>query len=226
MSFVQITGEDYTKLLRHRLTGDAPELTWVQQVRDLLEPHLSKDVSLLDLGCATGYAYKTFRRFGIRYYGLDFEESYLAIARDYFANDKSAQFIGHDITAKAPPVTADIVICSAMLEHASALLPTLKFMADAACKVFVLRTFLGETEKIVKLPSPVREHRDTAFKYNNQYSFEGVLRALHKLDFRTTVHPDRYTQSMPHLVDGLARTFYVLVADRPADAKAVDPREG
>ena len=136
------------------------------------------------------------------------------------------EFIRHDITANAPPVTADIVICSAMLEHASALLPTLKFMADAARKVFVLRTLLGETEKIVKLPSPVREHRDTAFKYNNQYSFEGVLRALHKLDFHTTVHPDRYTQSMPHLVDGLARTFYVLVADRPADAKAVDPREG
>lgn len=224
MTFVEITGTNYTNLLRRRLTGELPELTWLQQFRDLLAPHLQEGVSLLDLGCATGYAYKSFQEFGIRYTGLDFENAYLGIARDYFAGNKNCNFLQHNIMDEPSPVKADIAICSATLEHAPSLLPALQYMADAARKVFVLRTFLGQGEEIVKLPSPVREFRDTAFKHNNQYSFAGILQALHKRNFKTTVHPDRFTQSMPHLVDGLARTFYVLVAERPADPKANDPR--
>lgn len=225
MTFVEVTGANYTDLLRRRLTGELPELTWVQQFRDLLAPHLTEDASLLDLGCATGYAYKSFQKFKIHYTGLDFENAYLDIARDYFAGNGACSFLQHNIMGQPSPVKADVVICSATLEHAPALLPTLQYMADTANKVFVLRTFLGQTEEIVKLPSPVKEFRDTAFKYNNQYSFVDILRTLHKLNFKTTVHPDRFTQGMPHLVDGLARTFYVLVAERPADPKANDPRD-
>ncbi len=225
MSFVQITGDEYTDLLRRRLTGELPELTWLQQFRDLLTPHLTEASSMLDIGCATGYAYNAFKKFGIGYTGLDFEDTYLKIGREYFSGCAGVEFRRHDITTAPSPVRADFVICSATLEHAPAMMPTLKHMADAAKQVFVLRTFLQHGEEVLKLPSPVAAHRDEAFKYNNSYDFAGIMRALHKLDFRTTIHPDRFTQSMPHLADGLARTFYVLVAQRGADPKANDPRE-
>jgi SAM-dependent methyltransferase len=224
MSFQKITGEAYTDLLRRRLFGDLPELTWVQQFCDILRPLLKSGTSIVDFGCASGYAYKAFRDIGVRYYGIDFEQKYLEIARYYFAGDSAATFIAHDITAMPSPIRAEIAICSATIEHAPSLLPTLKHIADAAEKVFVLRTFLAHEEEIVKLPSPVHEWRDVASKYNNAYEFSAILRALHDLNFQTTIHRDRYTDSLPYLVDGLARTFYVLVSQRPAEQKAGDPR--
>lgn len=225
MTFFEITGNAYTDLLRRRLAGDLPELTWLQQFRDLLHPHLAPGTSFLDIGCGTGYAYKSFADFGINYTGADVEDIYLSIAKEYFAGREDVKFIKHDISAAPSPVRADIVICSAMLEHMPSMMPALGNLAGAAQKVLVLRTFLAQEEEVLKLPSPVKEHRSTAFKYSNQYSFAGILRALHKLGFSTVVHPDRYTQSMPHLVDGQARTFYVLVATRPADPKGNDPRD-
>jgi SAM-dependent methyltransferase len=226
MGFVEITGNAYTDLLRRRLTGELAELTWVQQFREILSPYLKPSSSIVDFGCATGYAYKAFRSQAsdLRYYGLDFEEAYLSIAREYFATDSFVSFIMHDIAAAPSPIKADIAICSATLEHAPSLLPALKHMADAAGTVFVLRTFLSPAEEIVCLPSPLRTRPQESYKYNNAYAFTDVLRALHDLDFRTTVRRDAFTDSLPHLVDGLVRTFYILVAERPSDPKASDPR--
>src|SRR5262245_27459863 len=116
MTFVEITGSNYTDLLRRRLTGETPELTWVQQFRDLLSPYLKPGASLLDLGCATGYAYKSFQKFDLRYTGLDVENTYLDIARDYFAGNGACKFLQHNIMEQPSPVKADIVICSATLE--------------------------------------------------------------------------------------------------------------
>lgn len=224
MSFFQITGNDFLDLMRRRLTGEMPELTWLQQVRDILEPDFAQGGSLLDVGCASGYAYRSFQRFAIRYHGLDIEEKFLDLARDWFKDNPDVAFTQHDITRDPSPVTADAVICSATLEHAPSLMPALEHMARAADKVLVLRTFLGDREELVKLPSPVAEFRDTSFKHSNQYSFTDVMRALHDLGFTVRVQADRYTQSMPELVDGLVRRHYVIVARRPADPKANDPR--
>lgn len=224
MGFFEITGDAYLDLMRQRLTGDLPELTWLQQVRDVLTPDLTAGASILDVGCGTGYAYRSFERFGVSYCGIDIEERFLAIARDWFRDNPAVSFGQHDITRAPSPVSADVVICSATLEHAPALMPSLEHLAQAAGKVLVLRTFLGEDEELVRLPSPVPEFRDTMFKHSNQYAFGDVLRALHDLGFTIRVQPDRYTQSMPELVDGLVRRFYVVVARRPADPKANDPR--
>ena len=65
MSFVEVTGEGYTELLRKRLTGEIPELIWLKQFRKILTPHLLPGASFLDVGCATGYAYKSFKDYGV-----------------------------------------------------------------------------------------------------------------------------------------------------------------
>ena len=214
MSFTEITGSAYTELLRKRLAGEVPELTWLQQFRDVLRPQLREGVSLLDVGCATGYAYRAFEGFGISYTGLEFESAYLEIAREWFAGAERVEFIEHDIVEAPPPKTAAIVISSAMLEHLPAHMPALKHLADGARKTLLLRTFLGDSEQIHSVPSPVSEYRTTHRKYNNRYSFRAVLGYLESLGFRTRVLRDRYTDSAPQWVDGVVRTFYVVEAQR------------
>ncbi len=217
MSFTEITGSAYTDLLRKRLAAEVPELTWLQQFRDVLRPQLREGASLLDVGCATGYAYRAFEGFGISYTGLEFESAYLEIAREWFAEADGVEFIEHDIVEAPPPKAADIVISSAMLEHLPGQMPALKHLADGARKTFLLRTFIGESEQIHSIPSPVSEYRATHFKYNNQYSFSAVLGYLEGRGFRTRVLRDRYTGSVPQWVDGVVRTFYVVEAHRDGD---------
>ena len=214
MSFTEITGSAYTELLQKRLAGEVPELTWLGQFRDILRPQLRQGVSMLDVGCATGYAYRAFEGFGIAYTGLEFESAYLEIAREWFAGAESVEFIDHDVVEAPPPKTADIVISSAMLEHLPGHMPALKHLADSALRTFLLRTFLGESEQIHSIPSPVSEYRATHFKYNNQYGFSAVLGYLESRGFQTRVLRDRYTESAPQWVDGVIRSFYVVEAHR------------
>jgi len=217
MGFIEITGPGYTELLLKRLRGEVPELTWLKQIRNILRPDLSPGVTLLDIGCGTGYAYNTFREFGVLYTGLDLESQYLRVAEQWFAGVADIKFFQHDITTFPPPVTAEIVICSAMLEHCASLMPSLQNLVDGALRTIVLRTFLGNVEHIYTISSPVPHHRETHKKYNNQYSFRDVLGYIEGRGFKTRVYRDEYTDGMPQLVDGVVRTFYVVCARKQSN---------
>ena len=214
MSFTEITGPEYTELLLKRLRGEVPELTWLRQVRDILRPNLRPGVTLLDIGCATGYAYNSFKGFGVVYTGLDVEPEYLKIATQWFSNIPEVNFVQYDIVDSPPPRTAEIAICSAMLEHCPCLMPALQHLVDGAERILMLRTFLGDVEHIHAIPSPVPEYRDTHQKYNNQYSFKDVLGYIEGRGFKARVDRDEYTDSMPQFVDSVVRTFYVVYAEK------------
>lgn len=213
MSFTKITGVEYSEDLRRRL--EEPERIWLKQVRNLLLPSLYVGVTMLDIGCATGYAYNSFERFGVTYTGLDAEEEYLKIARDWFVNirsDVSVKFIHHDISLYKIPTAARIVICSATLEHCPNLMPALRNIVDATSGILVLRTFLGDIESIYSVPSPIARYKKKHRKYYNQYSFKDVLGYLEGKGFKTLVYCDEYTDSMPRYLDGVVRTFYIVYA--------------
>lgn len=214
MSYYEITGRKYTELLVKRLKGEVPELTWLKQCRKILQPNLHQGTTLLDIGCATGYAYNTFKDLDIAYTGLDIEQKYLDIASQYFGStEANVKFIRHDIANSPSPVMADVVICSAILEHCPSLLPALDNLINATKQILILRTFLGETEHIHCIPSPVAKYRKTHRKYTNQYSLKEVLTHIEASKFQTRVYRDEYTDSMPQLVDGAIRTFYIIYAD-------------
>lgn len=214
MSFTEITGPEYTKLLLKRLRGEVPELTWLRQLRDILRPNLRPGVTLMDMGCATGYAYNSFKEFGVIYVGVDVEPTYLKIAAQWFSDIPGVDFVEHDIVTRPPPRTADIVICSAMLERCPCLMPTLQHLVDGAKRILMLRMFLGDSEHIYTIPSPVPVYRNTHRKHNNQYSFKDVLGFIEGKGFKTRVYRDEYTDSMPQFVDGVVRTFYVVYAEK------------
>lgn len=213
MAFVEITGPEYTEFMRKRLQGEVPNLVWLQQFSNMLKPHLRPGVTLLDVGCGSGYAFNTFKEFGVIYTGLDWEPEYLKIGEAHFAGRPDVSFIRHNITVAASPRTADIVICSATLEHCPALMPALQHLVAATGKILMLRTFLGTDEQIHTVSSPVPEFNEVR-KNTNQYAFRDVLGYSDSQSFRTRVYRDEYTDSMPQYVDRAMRTFYVVQAER------------
>lgn len=222
MSFTEITGAEYTQLLMKRLSGEVEELTWLRQLRQILGPTLAPGTSVVDVGCATGYAYNSLRSFGVKYVGVDIERTYLDIARQWFTGNPAIDFVEHDINAAAPPV-ADVAVCSATLEHCPELMPALRHLVDAARRVVVLRSFFGDCDDIHFIPSPVAEFRTTHRKYTNQYALRSVLEYLDSQGLRTKVYRDAATDSIPQLVDRALRTFYVVYGEKRATSVASKP---
>ena len=215
MSFVEITGPDYTALLVRRLRREVPELTWLRQFRRLLRPLVAPGDTLLDVGCATGYAFHAFAELGVRYVGLDAEEAYLEIARDYFHNDPRVSFVNHDIASAPLPVRGAIVMTCATIEHCASLQPSLGHLASAAERVLAIRTFLGAAEIIERRPSKVPGHSEGFWKHINRYGFAQMLGFLESSGFAARVYQDAYFRGAPQLVqDDIVRTFYVVVAVR------------
>ncbi len=220
MSFIPIAGTNYTDIARRRLTGEIAELTWLQQFRDLLRPHLRPGMVVADFGCSTGYAYTSLAEFDIRYVGIDFEPAYLAIGHDYFAGNPNVSFRQHDITSEPIDLRADAVICSAMLEHCPALEPALTNIANVADRLFLLRTFMGPEEIIESYVAPVEGNDEGAIKHSNVYDRDGLVRRLSDLGFDAHVIADRYTGSERRSVQGRDRAFHVLQAKRGARGHA------
>ncbi|MDP6814549.1 MAG: methyltransferase domain-containing protein [Alphaproteobacteria bacterium] len=195
MSFLAVTVPEYADIARKRLTGEIGELTWLQQFADLLTPYLRPGRSIVDFGCCTGYAYRSFAAHRVNYIGVDFEAAFLDVARAYYGDDPATRFLRHDITSGPAGVVGDIVISSAMLEHCPALSPALENMAAAAGEFMVLRTFLGPDEIIEKYLPPVAGNDGGVEKYSNVYAGNEVIARLDACGFAARVIEDRYTSS-------------------------------
>lgn len=210
LTFETVTAPDYLELLIRRLNDDTP-LTWLVQAREILESDVKVHTSILDIGCATGYAAKVFPE--LEYLGIDVEDQYLEIAREHFPGDDRVKFLSHDMMR---PIEGrkDIVILNAVLEHCPTLSPTLDNVIASTGKTLLIRTFLGEVQQIHTVPSPKPAFADTVRKFSNQYAFTKVFRTLERHGFAGTVIRDRYTDSLPRYVDGAMRTFYFVKATR------------
>lgn len=211
MPFHDMLGAGYLALMKQRLRGEREVLVWPRQVRDLLRPHLQKGTLLLEVGCCVGTAYQAFEGTGISYIGLDNEPKYLAVAKQWYGSDPRATFVEHDFTKRPLPAAPDIVICSATLEHCLGFQPGLKYLAEGAGHILVLRTFLGHQEQIAYRITATGERFHV-----NRYAFRDVLGYLAGKGFAVKVHRDRHTDSIPQFLDGWMRTFYVIFAERVA----------
>jgi len=93
-------------------------------------------------------------------------------------------------------------------------MPALQHLVDGVERILMLRTFLGDVEHIYSIPSPVPEYRDMYLKHSNQYSFKDILGYIEDRGLKTKLYRDEYTDSIPQLVDGVMRTFFVVYAEK------------
>jgi len=214
MAFEKVTEEGYIDLLTRRLHQETP-LSWLQQAREILETDIPNAHTIIDIGCATGYAAKVFPE--MDYLGIDLEERYLEIAKQYFGNNPHVRFLNHDI-GRAPTKSADIVLLNAVLEHCPSLSPALDNLLKCARKIVLLRVWLGEHEQIHTIPAPKEEFAHSTRKFSNQYAFIDVFRILERHGFGGKLIRDRYTDSVPYYVDGVMRAFYFVKATRKTES--------
>ena len=213
-TFSAISKNEYFQLLLRRMHGEEPELTWLTQFRDILAQRLCPGQTLLDVGCATGYAARALAPLALDYLGVDAEPTYLEPARQWFSKCTGTAFAEHDIMTGPVVPARDAVICCAMLEHCAGLHPTLDNLARSCRSTLLLRTFMGHAEELVSIPSPNPAFADVYRKPVNQYAFSDIFNALDDHGFDSLILRDRYTDSMPRFVYGQVRTFHVLLATR------------
>ena len=220
VGFAPAADPDYFDVLLRRVNEDQPELTFLAQFRELFGDRLVPDVSLLDIGCATGYGYRSFQAAGVRYLGIDIDDTYLKAAADHFADEANAEFTHHDILQAPYVPRANLVICDALLEHLPALEPGLTNIAESCAGVLLLRTFLGPEEELYDRAAPNPSFQDTHRKYSNQYAVADICARLSELGFSVEVIRDLHTESLPRLVDGVFRCFYVVRARRNQETQS------
>jgi len=211
MNWNEMLGDGYFQAVKDRLYDRREPLVWPQQVSKIVLPHdFSGKKVLIEAGCCVGAAYKTFRqryvRDSLKYIGLDFTPRYLEEAKTYFVRDielGNCEFILHDIIDPFP-VTGDYVVCSACLEHILSFEDALENLIEATEEHLVIRTFLGENYEwfASDVGLPIQ-----------QFSFKSLLGTLDE-EFIVRVHRDWYTDSIPQLVQGAVRMFYVVSAKR------------
>jgi len=115
-----------------------------------------------------------------------------------------------DITKEKPP-GCDITVCSATLEHLEYLQPGLDNMLQSTKRLFLLRTFLGESAlKSIRMKQGAKTY------YNiHQFSFHEIFLSFERNGFSAKVVRDRYTDSMPNYLDnGIIRTFFIVVGNK------------
>lgn len=189
-----------------RLQGKSA-LVWPKQARRILMPFLHSRVTIVDAGCATGYAYNAFADFDPFYTGIEFAPERLEAAKSWHASNPRVKFLEHDFVLAPIPTSGETVLCSATLEHCPTLMPALEHLALATEKVLYLRTFLGNTEILAKSPKIPN-------LYINQYAISDVLIYLNQRGFKTQMYRDEYTRSLPYYISGVVRCFYIILATR------------
>lgn len=218
-TFSAISKEEYFDLLLRRMRGEEPELTWLAQFREILREVVRPGQTLLDAGCATGYAARALSPLKLDYLGIDAEPLYLDAARKWFTGKLPATFIRHNMSDGPVMPPRDVVICCAMLEHCEGLRPILDNLAASCKETLLLRTFMGHEEDLVSIPSPNSAYTQTCQKPVNQYAFKKIFAIMNDCGFDCSIFRDKYTDSMPRYVDGQVRSFYILKAKRQTKIK-------
>jgi len=210
--FQESQNREYLELCIHRAKN--VDLTWVDQFLDIICDDVSTadQLRLNDIGCNLGQFWKGLKKGGksnIQYFGYDLETIYLEEAKKIFP-EISERLFNLDITREKPP-SCDITVCSATLEHLEYLQPGLDNMLQSTRKLFVLRTFLGESAL-----KSIRMKEGAKIYYNvHQFSFHEIFLSLERNGFSAKVIRDRYTDSMPSYLDhGIIRTFFIVVGKK------------
>lgn len=196
-------------------------LAWVEQFLDIIEDttcydkrkYLDKRKSLNDIGCNLGQFWKGLkkRHLNIDYNGYDIEPIYIRETSKIFPEIHNRLYL-LDITRERPKV-ADVSVMSAILEHLDSLSPGLDNILQTTEELFILRTFLGDTnDKSIFMKEGAKK-----YYYINQYSFLDILELFDKYGFDTSVVIDKYTESMPkYLGQGIVRTQYIIIGKNKA----------
>ena len=193
-------------------------LTWCKQISNLLKSlNLAEIASINDIGSNHGQLYKELKREkltgGWDYLGYDYDEYYLACAREHFKQD-FYRFKKLDIE-KEIPRSAEATICSATFEHLDNPEQALRNMMQSTHRYLILRTFVGETDLFEEADKTMGI--DQAYNIN-QFGLFSLADSFLSNGFSMKCIPDHATNMSEKREvfegSGIMRKMVVLLAER------------
>lgn len=214
----------YLNLCISRASGQAEEMDSVKQAVALLSPHLEPGMTVLDVGCAAGHAWHSFRKLGIKYFGIDASERAIEIGRNHLAQYGLSPDCLRPLAIEKLPSeeTYDIIVCLNVLSYMPMFHLPLEIMARAADKWLVIRSgFDTETQHTRFLPDVWLEPGfQTKRAYFNIYSKNDIQAFLKKEGFKVTWHIDQRQLKKfggkPEMITNIALPAEFLLAERIA----------
>jgi SAM-dependent methyltransferase len=161
----QIIHSDYVDLMRKRAIGELPDMGCALRLGEVIEalsPAATRGEPigrLLDVGCATGHYYRTFRNMGIpirEYIGLEIDEPMVDAAKHAWAQEirkGQVRFVLDDIESSAPLPECDVLVCAnSFMYYRSAKRVLRKFLA--AAKQIIVRSYFADSNyRIIRAQS-------------------------------------------------------------------------
>ncbi len=181
-------------------------LVFLKQQEDILRPWLREGMRLLDVGCATGYAYYNYARYAVDYYGIDIVSDYIEEGQRHLSahglspNLEVADL--YDFSARADRY--DLVVCNTVFQHLDEPDAAIAARSNLTKTVLLIRTLTGDRDIIRKTKS----YQDTMLPWSeslrseagisfNVFSREGLADKLRGYFPTVEIIADIYTTREP-----------------------------
>jgi len=213
--YVEAVADDYTDLLVRRVDGTLDELTFLRQIRQIVAPEIEPGMSFLDVGCASGYTYKSFAHLGIEYWGFDGERRYLDIARERLEplGVPPERLVHGDIHTHHFGRTFDVVCCCNTLESLSDFRRPLERLCEWTGRLLIVRTLIDEHTQYLFVKGLNSRFPDLELPNNiyGRHEFVGLMAAG---GLRVTEYADEYAEVHPKILQGIPHPHAILIGRR------------
>jgi SAM-dependent methyltransferase len=147
----QIIHSDYVELMRQRAAGELPDMGCALRLGEIIKSISSAPIGrLIDVGCATGHYYRTFRGMGIEigeYVGVEIDANMVAAAKTVWRDELATgqmRFVLDDIESPSPLDQCDFLVCAnSFMYYRSAKRVLRKFIG--AAKVALIRSYFADS---------------------------------------------------------------------------------
>ena len=179
----KIWDKDETVELRtfHRTLRKLPEMECAKQLSSLIANIYQKNMTILDVGCASGHYYHSLKNLDIDliYKGIDSTVKYIEFAKEYFVNNNNVSFDIIDIynLDKELNQKFDIVFCCNVILHLPTFQKPLVNLINASNKYIFVRTLISDKTHLSKfLHEDDFDQNDKPinFCYQNTYSRSSI----------------------------------------------------
>ena len=169
------------KVYYERAIGKSPEMEVSKAMANILKKKVVNNDNILDVGCATGHFYRSFKKRikkNFFYTGTDPYSIFLDRAKIAWKNEKNVNFIkGNIYNLPFKKNQFDISVCSNVFIHLNDVRKPIKEILRVTKKTVILRTVLYDVSYKIQLVYNNKWWSDTNVKPIEEFDKKGNARA-------------------------------------------------
>lgn len=200
-----------------RAKDNAEEMDCAAQCADIVQRYYRPGMTLLDVGCGSGWYYWSFqkRQIDIEYYGMDSCKSFIRYAKKYmkFAGLGEERFILCEV--ENLDTNYDIIVCFNTLCYLPSYHLALERMCRSANKFIIVRSTFDDTNQYRYLKDPgIDSGSARTYNYYNIHSITEFQEFMDRLGFMTEMIEDRRVGNGYDMSDGYPHPWRIILGVR------------